>query len=199
VEAVAVASPGRRRRCAVATRPIRKTVSPAASDRDPFGGIYAPEPDAGSRNRIGAWSDEEFYRALHDGVAPDGSRYYPASPILFHEIHPRRTWWRSVPTRHADAFSSVTPPPELRWPLSHRVVMRGWKSSVFRRGTFEKTPEKSEEWNRGAYLVEGAAHCGACPHAQNAFGADRRDQLYGGRPACRVGLRRGSTARSGAG
>jgi mono/diheme cytochrome c family protein len=58
--------------------------------------------------------------------------------------------------------------------------MRGWNWLFFRPGTFEKNPQKSDEWNRGAYLVEGAAHCGACHTPKNMFGADKRGQAYGG-------------------
>jgi len=58
--------------------------------------------------------------------------------------------------------------------------MRGWNWLFFRPGTFEKNPQKSDEWNRGAYLVEGAAHCGACHTPKNMFGADKRGQTYGG-------------------
>jgi mono/diheme cytochrome c family protein len=147
----------------------------------PFGGIYTPNLTPDRESGIGAWSDEEFYHALHDGVAPDGSRYYPAFPYPYFTKLTRddalsiRAYLATL-----TAFPNVTPPPELRWPLSDRIVMRGWNLLFFRRGPFEKAPEKSEEWNRGAYLVEGAAHCGACHTPKNAFGADKRDQLYGG-------------------
>src|SRR5262245_13058817 len=44
----------------------------------PFGAIYSPNitPDRGTG--IGSWSDDDFYRALRNGEAPDGSHYYPA-------------------------------------------------------------------------------------------------------------------------
>jgi mono/diheme cytochrome c family protein len=58
--------------------------------------------------------------------------------------------------------------------------MRGWNLLFFTPGTFKPDPQKSDAWSRGAYLVEGAAHCGACHTPKNAFGADRRDRLYGG-------------------
>jgi mono/diheme cytochrome c family protein len=147
----------------------------------PFGGVYASNLTPDRKNGIGAWSDEEFYRALHDGVAPDGSRYYPAFPYPYFTKFTRddvlaiRAYLATL-----TPFPDATPPPELRWPFNNRLVMRGWNLLFFRSGTFEKNPEKSEEWNRGAYLVEGAAHCGACHTPKNAFGADKRGQLYGG-------------------
>ena len=147
----------------------------------PFGGIYSPNLTPDRETGLGAWSNEEFYRALHDGVARDGSRYYPAFPypnftkITRDDILAIRAYLATL-----TPFRNIKPPPELRWPLNYRVVMRGWDLLFFRPGTFEVNPNKSEEWNRGAYLVEGAAHCGGCHTPKNMFGADKRGQPYGG-------------------
>jgi mono/diheme cytochrome c family protein len=75
---------------------------------------------------------------------------------------------------------NTTPPPQLRWPLNFRAVMRSWNFLFFRPGAFENNPQKSDQWNRGAYLVQGAAHCGACHTPKNMFGADRHGQAFGG-------------------
>ena len=57
----------------------------------PFGAIYSPNLTPDRDTGIGAWSDEDFRRALREGVAPDGSRYYPGFPLsLFHQTDPRR-------------------------------------------------------------------------------------------------------------
>jgi mono/diheme cytochrome c family protein len=130
---------------------------------------------------LGAWSDEEFYRALHDGVARDGSRYYPAFPypnftkITGEDVLAIRAYLATL-----TPFRNLRQPPQLRWPLNYRVVMHGWNFLFFRPGTFAANPQKSDEWNRGAYLVEGAAHCGGCHTPKNIFGADKRGQLYSG-------------------
>ncbi len=58
--------------------------------------------------------------------------------------------------------------------------MRVWDNLFFRPGIFEPDQQKSPSWNRGAYLVEGVAHCGACHTPKNLFGADKRGQLFGG-------------------
>jgi mono/diheme cytochrome c family protein len=147
----------------------------------PFGGIYSPNLTPDRETGLGAWSDEEFYRALHDGVARDGSRYYPAFPypnftkITRDDVLAIRAYLATL-----TPFRNIKPPPELRWPLNYRAVMRGWDLLFFRPRTFEVNPNKSEEWNRGAYLVEGAAHCGGCHTPKNMFGADKRGQPYGG-------------------
>ncbi len=149
----------------------------------PFGGIYSanltPDRDTG----LGAWSDDDFVRALRFGVARDGSRYYPAFPyphftkMIRGDMLAIRAYLGTLPP-----VRNTPPPPQLRWPLNYRVLMRGWNFAFFRPGIFEPDQSKSPEWNRGGYLVEGAAHCGACHTPKNFFGAEKRGQKYGGGP-----------------
>ncbi len=143
----------------------------------PFGAIYSPNLTPDRDTGIGAWSDEDFYRAMHDGIAPDGSRYYPAFPYPYFTRMTRsdvlaiKAYLATLPairnTRRAAA---------LRWPLNHRVVMRGWNALFFTPATFAPDPAQSAEWNRGAYLVMGPGHCGACHTPKNMLGADRPDR-----------------------
>jgi mono/diheme cytochrome c family protein len=147
----------------------------------PFGAIYSPNLTPDRDTGLGAWTDDEFYRALHDGVARNGARYYPAFPypnftrITRDDVLAIRAYLTTLtPVRN------TPPPPQLRFPLNYRVVMRGWNLLFFRPGTFENNPQKSDEWNRGAYLVQGAAHCGACHTPKNMFGADKPGQAFGG-------------------
>jgi mono/diheme cytochrome c family protein len=70
---------------------------------------------------------------------------------------------------------------KLPFPLNQRVVMRGWDLLFFDAGTYQPDPNKSAEWNRGAYLVEGAGHCGGCHTPKNVLGGDKSsDVLLGG-------------------
>jgi mono/diheme cytochrome c family protein len=146
-----------------------------------FGGIYAPNLTPDSETGLGAWSDDDFYRALRFGVARDGSRYYPAFPypnftkLTRQDIFAIRAYLATLtPVRN--------PPraPELRWPFNYRFVMRGWNWLFFRPGILMPDQTKSAEWNRGRYLVEGVAHCGVCHTPKNMFGADRRGRKFGG-------------------
>jgi mono/diheme cytochrome c family protein len=147
----------------------------------PFGAIYSPNLTPDRDTGIGGWRDEDFRRALREGVAPDGSRYYPAFPypnftkLTRDDILAIRAYLATLP-----AVRNTRPPPELRWPLNYRVLMRGWDYLFFRQGIFEPDQQKSPEWNRGGYLVEGAAHCGTCHTPKNMFGADKRGRAYSG-------------------
>jgi mono/diheme cytochrome c family protein len=149
----------------------------------PFGGVYSanltPDRDTG----LGAWSDDDFFRAMHFGVAPDGSRYYPAFPyphftkLIRPDVLAIRAYLDTLPP-----VQNTPPPPQLRWPLNHRVLMRVWNAVFFRPGIFEPDQNKSADWNRGGYLVEGAAHCGACHTPKNFLGAEKRGERFGGGP-----------------
>jgi mono/diheme cytochrome c family protein len=147
----------------------------------PFGGIYSPNLTPDHETGIGAWSDGDFSRALRYGVDPDGSRYYPAFPypnftkLTRDDILAIRAYLATLAPVHNDP-----PPPELRWPLNYRVLMRVWNFLFFRPGIFEPDQQKSAEWNRGGYLVTGLAHCGACHTPKNLFGADKRGRAFGG-------------------
>lgn len=147
----------------------------------PFGGIYSPNLTPDRDTGIGAWSDGEFYRALHFGVARDGSRYYPAFPypnftrMTRQDVLAVRAYLATLaPIRNSP------PPPQLRWPFNYRIVMRGWNWLFFKPGILMPDQHRSAEWNRGRYLVEGVGHCGACHTPKNFFGADKRGQKFGG-------------------
>ncbi|HVV61492.1 MAG TPA: c-type cytochrome [Pseudolabrys sp.] len=147
----------------------------------PFGIIYSanitPDRDTG----IGAWSADDFYRAMHEGIGPHGERLYPAFPYPY---------FTKMPREDVDAIfaylstlkpvQNKTPRKELTWPLDHRDLLAGWDWLFFEPGEFKPDPNKSAEWNRGAYLVEGPGHCGACHTAKNVFGADKKSETLQG-------------------
>jgi mono/diheme cytochrome c family protein len=147
----------------------------------PFGAIYSPNLTPDKDTGIGAWSDQDFRRALREGISPRGSRYYPAFPYPYFtkmtrdDIQAIRAYLATRTPVH-----NSPPPPALRWPLNYRVLMRGWDWLFFKPGILEPNQQKSTEWNRGRYLVEGPGHCGACHTPKNVFGADRQSRALGG-------------------
>lgn len=147
----------------------------------PFGVIYAPNITPDPATGIGAWSSDQFYHAMHEGIAADGSHLYPAFPYPWftratrEDVDAIYAYLRTVPPVHNEV-----PEPKLPWPLGDRLAMVGWNTLYFKKGTFQPDPDRSELWNRGAYLVEGLGHCGACHSPKNLFGAVEQNDLYAG-------------------
>src|SRR6202140_4239474 len=147
----------------------------------PFGTVYSsnitPDPDTG----IGRWSEAAFRRAMRSGVNRDGAHLYPTFPYdHFTNVSDEddQALYAYLMTRqpvHAPARAN-----QLSFPLDQRLVVAGWKLLFLRRGTYRPDATKSKEWNRGAYLVEGLAHCGACHTPRNALGAERASAQFAG-------------------
>ena len=147
----------------------------------PFGAITSPNITPDRDTGIGSWSEQDFYRALRFGVAPNGSRYYPAFPypnfakMTRDDILAVRAYLATLAP-----VSNKAPPPALRFPLNFRFVMRAWNALFFRPGILDPDQQKGTAWNRGRYLVEGPGHCGACHTPKNIFGADKHGQHFAG-------------------
>ena len=148
----------------------------------PFGTIYSSNITPDQETGIGGWSDDQFYRAMHQGVAADGDYLYPAFPypwytkVTHEDVLAIRAYLRTL-----DPVKAQRRPNDLVWPLDYRSVMRGWNELFLKEGEFSPDSTKSAEWNRGAYLVEGLGHCGACHTPTNAFGAAKTsERLEGG-------------------
>jgi mono/diheme cytochrome c family protein len=147
----------------------------------PFGVIYSANITPDRQTGIGAWSDDEFYRAVHEGIAADGSRLYPAFPYPYYtratrqDVDAIRAYLKTI-----DPVSNAPPRNDLPFPLSERAVMRVWNWMFFKDDTFRPDPSKSSAWNRGAYLAEGLGHCGACHTPKNFLGGDKKSAAYQG-------------------
>ncbi|AGH48197.1 MULTISPECIES: cytochrome c [Sphingomonadales] len=147
----------------------------------PFGTIYStnitPDPETG----IGAWPEAAFRRAMHEGVARDGSHLFPAFPfdhftkLSDADISALYAFFMTRKPVVAPARDNGVP-----FPLNIRALQAGWKLLFFKPGRFQPQAAKSAEWNRGAYLAEGLSHCGACHTPRNMLGAERRPLVYAG-------------------
>lgn len=147
-----------------------------------FGTIYAsnitPDPETG----IGTWSLAAFRRAMHDGVARDGSHLFPAFPF----DHFTKMTDEDVDAIYAYLMARVAPvkqvtrTSELPFPLNLRILQAGWKLLFVDFGRYRPDPTRSAQWNRGAYLAEGVAHCGACHTPRNPLGAEEKGERFAG-------------------
>ena len=138
-------------------RPGQVSPSPAAGrsrrrSASCVGANITPDPETG----IGAWSDEEFVRALREGKGRDGQLLYPAMPYPYYtkltesDALAIRAYLNTVKPVHNAVVSNKLP-----FPFDVREGMAAWNALYFRNGEFKPDPTKSAEWNRGAYLVEG--------------------------------------------
>ena len=147
----------------------------------PFGVIYStnitPDPETG----IGAWSYPAFERAMREGIHRDGRHLYPAFPYN----HFAKTSDADLQALYAylmaqPAVKSVSPETKLAFPYNLRPLMAGWNALFHDSATFAADATKSATWNRGAYLVEGLGHCGACHTPRNALGAEKTEAYLAG-------------------
>ncbi|WP_367847360.1 c-type cytochrome [Rhodoferax sp. WC2427] len=148
----------------------------------PFGTVYSSNLTPDVHTGIGSWSAAEFWRALHNGRSKDGRLLYPAFPYPSYTTVTRAdsdalyAYLRSRP-----ATAQPAPPHALRWPFNQQAALAVWRALYFSPSSFQPEAAQSAEWNRGAYLVRGLGHCGACHTARNALGAtDTRLDLAGG-------------------
>jgi mono/diheme cytochrome c family protein len=146
----------------------------------PFGEVYAtnltPDPGTG----IGAWSAGDFWRAMHEGRSRDGRALNPAFPYTEFTRLTRAdsdalfAWLRTLaPVKQANREHA------LRFPFNMPLAVEAWRLVYFRAKTFAPDPSRDATWNRGAYLVQGLGHCGACHTARNALGASTGEPFGG--------------------
>jgi nicotinate dehydrogenase subunit B len=147
----------------------------------PFGTIYStnitPDVDTG----IGAWSYPAFERAMREGIHRDGRHLYPAFPYA----HFSKTTDADLQALYAYLMAQSPVRTEnkanaLAFPFNLRPLMAGWNALYHQPKLFQADATRSEIWNRGAYLVEGLGHCGACHSPRNALGAEQQSAYLAG-------------------
>ncbi|CAL76960.1 putative alcohol dehydrogenase cytochrome c subunit protein [Bradyrhizobium sp. ORS 278] len=147
----------------------------------PFGTIFStnitPDPDTG----IGRWSEAAFQRAMASGIDRAGQHLYPTFPYdHFTHVSPEDNSALYAYLMTREPVHVAPPDNHLTFPFNVRPILAGWKLLFLRRGEVTPDPARSAAWNRGQYLVEGLAHCGACHTPRNALGAERKAASFGG-------------------
>lgn len=149
----------------------------------PFGVLFSSNITMDKKTGIGTWSFEDFHASMKRGIRPDGSHLYPAFPytdfalLTDADLASIFLYLRTLP-----AISKETPDNKLAFPFNQRALLAGWKLLFADAEAYQPDTQQSAEWNRGAYLVEGIGHCGACHTPRNLFGAERESlALTGGR------------------
>jgi mono/diheme cytochrome c family protein len=140
----------------------------------PFGKLVAPNITPDRDTGIGNMSDDEFVAALREGRGHEGKRLYPAMPYPAYtkmsrdDILAMRSYFRTI-----EPVNNAVESNQLPFPFNIRLALVFWNWLNFTPGRFQPNPQKSDEWNRGAYLVEGPAHCGTCHTPKTTLGGDK--------------------------
>ena len=148
-----------------------------------FGTFYVPNISSDPKDGIGGWTDAQFVTALTKGVSPEGEHLYPAFPYTSFQR------MKSDDLRDLFAYIKSLPPvsgqvrdDDVPFPMNIRRLVGGWKLLYLDGMPFKADPSKSATWNRGAYLVNGPAHCAECHSPRNALGAIVSDKRLSGSP-----------------
>jgi len=136
----------------------------------PLGTIYSTNITPSADFGIGRYTEEEFSRALHRGIRRDGAHLYPAMPYTSYakftddDAHALYVYFM----RAVQPVEARAPATELPFPMNIRLSMLVWNFLFLDGHAFAPDPQQSAEWNRGAYLVQGATHCSTC-HTPRGF------------------------------
>jgi mono/diheme cytochrome c family protein len=151
--------------------------------KTPFGTFYAPNITRDKKHGIGGWLDADFIKAIRKGIAPDGNHYFPVFP------YPAFTFMTDADLKAIKNYIFTLPavakpnkPHGVSFPFNVRFGQFFWKLLYFSEGPYKVDPEKSKEWNRGAYLSRAVVHCGECHTPRTILGGIKEDYWYAGTP-----------------
>ena len=147
----------------------------------PFGTIYSSNITADPDTGIGRWTDDQFVRAMHDGVRNDGQRLYPAFPYTSYtqlsrsDVLAIKAYIFSLPK-----VSQTNREADLGFPFNQRWAMGFWNAAFFKSERFAADPAKPLQWNKGLYLATALGHCAECHTPRNlGFALDKSNNLAG--------------------
>lgn len=159
----------------------RPALTGGAPIKTSFGSFVAPNLTTDETSGIGGWSVEDFARAVRQGIGPDGAPYYPAFPYAFYghltdqDIIDLWAAFQSVPPQEVTGGDK-----DIVFPFNLRFGLKLWRAAFAKGPPTAPNPEQSDPWNRGRWLVNGLAHCGACHTDRNLAGGRRASQYLAG-------------------
>uniref|UniRef100_A8GE96 Gluconate 2-dehydrogenase (Acceptor) n=1 Tax=Serratia proteamaculans (strain 568) TaxID=399741 RepID=A8GE96_SERP5 len=141
----------------------------------PMGNIYSTNITPDKTYGIGEYSLDDFKKVLREGIRRDGSNLYPAMPFPSYT----KLTDDDIASLYAYFMHGVEPAnqenkeSDFPWPLTMRWPLIAWNTLFLEKGAYQYKSDRSPEWNRGAYLVQGAAHCGSC-HTPRGLGMQEK-------------------------
>lgn len=149
--------------------------------KSPFGTMYGANITSDPTTGIGTWSEKDFEGALRRGVGKDGKYLYPAMPYMDFtkisdaDIHALYAYFRTV-----KPVNEKTKPADMKFPFGVRTGIAAWQAVYFKQGRYADDGSQTEQWNRGAYLVQGLGHCDACHTPTNLAMAPKEGKALQG-------------------
>jgi mono/diheme cytochrome c family protein len=137
----------------------------------PLGAVYTTNITPDKETGIGAYSFEDFERAMRKGVGKDGHHLYPAMPypsyakISEDDLRALYAYFMQsvVPVKRQNTASDIPWPLNMRWPIAI------WNIAFSAKPDYTPKPDHDAKWNRGAYLVQSLGHCGSCHTPRGIF------------------------------
>jgi mono/diheme cytochrome c family protein len=148
----------------------------------PFGNLVAPNITPDAETGIGKMTAEEFQKVMSDGIGREGYHLYGAMPFTaYTKVTKADNSAIFAYLQTIEPVHNAIEPNQLPFPFSVRTSLYAWNWLNFSQGEFKPNSDKSEQWNRGAYLVEGLGHCGTCHTPKSILGGDKNAEwLQGG-------------------
>jgi nicotinate dehydrogenase subunit B len=145
----------------------------------PFGTLYSTNITPDRETGIGTWSFGAFERAMREGISRDGRHLYPAFPYTaFRNISDTDMQSLYAYLMSQEPVKQSAPANQMSFPFNIRPLMAGWNALFLGRGEYQADTRRSEQWNRGAYLVNGLGHCAACHSPRNLLGAEKTGKSF---------------------
>lgn len=168
------------------TAPGGAFLSGGRAIESPMGTIWASNITPDRETGIGGWTLDQFRAALVDGIAPGGRHLYPAMPYENY----RKMSEQDIRAIYLFIMDEVPPVPNrvtatrLSFPFNQRWGIRLWNWAALDKPGFTAPhgAGSAPEVARGAYLVEGPGHCGACHSPRSPImaqdGTDGSDKAF---------------------
>jgi mono/diheme cytochrome c family protein len=163
------------------TAPDGKPYAGGRALRTPFGTVHGTNITPDAETGIGRWTEAAFVRAMREGIDDEGRHLYPVFPYDHFRLASDadlHALYAYLMTR--DPVSAQPPANDLRFPFNIRPLIAFWNMLYRDRGRVPQDPAQDAQWNRGAYLVAGLGHCGACHTPRNRLGAERLEASLSG-------------------
>ncbi|MFQ3303786.1 cytochrome c [Candidatus Njordibacter sp. Uisw_039] len=136
----------------------------------PFGTFYGPNISPDFQYGIGGWTDNEFIKAMREGVSPEGEHYYPAFPYTSYINMSKQDLIDLKAYLDAqDPVSESSLSHAVSFPFNQRGLLGLWKS-INTTEPWAPDPNQDANWNRGSYLANGPGHCTQCHTPRNLIG-----------------------------